>query len=147
VRYLLDTNIILYLHDASAPARQARAIEVLRRVGVGPSAALPAQALAEFVNVALRKFSPPLDFDTIYRQVSGLAQVFPVFPLTPVVILEATRGTRDYQFAYYDAQIWAIANLQRIPVILSEDFNTDAVIGGVEFVNPFADTFDLATLS
>ena len=57
-RYLLDTNIILYPHDASDAARQARAIEVLRRVGVGPSAALPAQALAEFVNVALRKFSP-----------------------------------------------------------------------------------------
>lgn len=147
LRYLLDTNIILYPHDASDPARQARAIEVLRRVGVGPSAALPAQALAEFVNVARRKFSPPLDFDTIYRQVSGLARVFPVFPLTPVVILEATRGARDYQFAYYDAQIWAIAFLHQIPVVLSEDFNTGAVVKGVEFRNPFADTFDLATLS
>ncbi len=63
LRYLLDTNIILYPHDASDPGRQARAIEVLRRVGVGPSAAIPSQALAEFVNVARRKFSPPLDFD------------------------------------------------------------------------------------
>ncbi len=147
LRYLLDTNIILYPHDASDPARQARAIEVLRRVGVGPSAAIPAQVLAEFVNVARRKFSPPLDFDTIYRQVEGLARVFPVFPLTSAVILEATRGVRVHQFAYYDAQIWAIANLYQIPVVLSEDFNTGAVIEGVEFLNPLADTFDLDTLS
>jgi len=147
VRYLLDTNLILYPHDASDAVRQARAIEVLRRVGVGLSAAIPAQALAEFVNVAWRKFSPPLDFDTIYRQVEGLARVFPILPLTPAVILEATRGARDYQFAYYDAQIWAIAFLYQIPVVLSEDFNTGAVVKGVEFRNPFADTFDLSTLS
>jgi len=48
---------------------------------------------------------------------------------------------------YYDAQIWAIAFLYQIPVVLSEDFNTGAVVKGVEFRNPFADTFDLATLS
>jgi predicted nucleic acid-binding protein len=38
---------------------------------------------------------------------------------------------------YWDAQIWAAAWVHRIPVVLSEDFQHDARIEGVRFVNPF----------
>ena len=34
VAILANTNLILYLHDASKAVRQARAIEVLRRIGM-----------------------------------------------------------------------------------------------------------------
>ena len=62
------------------------------------------------------------------------------------MVLEAVRGVRDHRFSFYDAQIWAVARLNSIPVILSEDFNTGASIEGVLFVNPLDLSFDLATL-
>jgi len=59
--------------------------------------------------------------------------------ITPFVVLEAARGVRDYQFSYWDAQVWAVAKLNQIPVIYSEDFNVGAEIEGIRFLNPLAD--------
>ena len=146
LRYLLDTNVLVYCFDAGDPARQNRALDVLARVGHRPSAVLPAQALAEFSSVALRKLAPPFSADEVYRQVDFYERTFPVVPLTASVVLEAVRGVRDHGFAYYDAQIWAVAHLNQIPVVLSEDFQTGASIEGVTFMNPFEPAFDLEKL-
>ena len=58
-----------------------------------------------------------------------------------MIFLEAARGVRDYQFNFWDAQIWAAARLNQVPVVFSEDFNTGQVTEGVRFVNPFAEDF------
>jgi predicted nucleic acid-binding protein len=72
-----------------------------------------------------------------------LHSAFPVFPLTPQIVLEAVRGVRDHQLSYYDSQIWACARLNQIPVVFSEDFQDGQLLEGVNFVNPFADQFDI----
>ncbi len=61
------------------------------------------------------------------------------------VVLEAVRGARLYQLHFGDAQIWAIARLHNLPLILSEDFNAGAQIEDVRFINPFASDFEPAT--
>jgi predicted nucleic acid-binding protein len=38
---------------------------------------------------------------------------------------------------YWDAQVWATAKLNQIPRVLSEDFQHQGRIEGVEFLNPF----------
>jgi hypothetical protein len=43
--YLLDTNLLVYCFDDRGPEKQKRALEILDRVGRGPSAALPAQVV------------------------------------------------------------------------------------------------------
>jgi len=65
-----------------------------------------------------------------------------ILDTSSLVVLEATRGVRDHQFSYYDAQIWATARLNQIPLIFSEDFNP-ASIEGVQFMNPFSPEFVL----
>jgi predicted nucleic acid-binding protein len=145
-RYLIDTNLLVYLHDGSAPEKQARAKEVLARLGAAPSGAIPAQALAELSSVALRKLDPPMPPELLYQQIEGLEQAFPVLPLTPAVVLEAVRGVRDHALSCYDAQIWAAAKLAQIPVVLSEDFDSGAVLEGVTFANPFAAAFSVGEL-
>jgi predicted nucleic acid-binding protein len=50
-RYLIDTNLLVYPHDLTEPAKAERASAVLLRVSEAQSAALPAQSLAEFANV------------------------------------------------------------------------------------------------
>jgi len=68
---------------------------------------------------------------------------WPVLHLTPQITLEASRGVRDHRLAYYDAQIWACARLNQIPVVLSEDFQDGSTLEGVRFVNPFGEGFTI----
>ncbi len=149
-RYLLDTNVLVYGFDGAEPEKQARALDVVARVGrpgpSGPSAALPAQALAEFARVATGRLRPPLPADEVYRQVGLYERAFPVVSLTPAVVLEAVRGLRDHGFSYYDAQIWAAARLNQIPVVLSEDFASGSTVEGVTFVDPFDQAFEADAL-
>jgi predicted nucleic acid-binding protein len=145
-RYLLDTNVLVYAHAGAQPEKQARAAELIARVGAGPTAALPAQALAELASVALRKLRPPMPADLLYEQIEALERAFPVLPLTAAVVLEAVRAVRDHKLSYDDAQIWAVAKLGQIPVLLSEDFDSGATLEGVMFLDPFAPGFDVATL-
>jgi predicted nucleic acid-binding protein len=105
------------------------------------AACLAAQVLAEFVNLAPRKLA--ITRSEVYVQVAGLIRAWHVFDLTPAVVEEAARGVRDHSLAYYDAQIWATAKLNQIPVLFSEDFNSGATLEGVRFVNPFVPAFNL----
>jgi predicted nucleic acid-binding protein len=57
------------------------------------------------------------------------------------IVLEATRGMRDHKLSYYDAQIWACARLNQVPVIFTEDFQDGQTLEGIRFVNPFAGNF------
>ena len=145
-QYLLDTNVLVYSIDGRDPDKQDRALDVLARVGrpgpTGPSATLPAQALAEFSRVTLFRLKPPVPPDRVYHQIGLYERTFPVVPLTPAVVLEAVRGVRDHQFPYYDAQIWAAAKLNQVPIVLSEDFASGSTVEGVTFVDPFDPAFD-----
>ena len=146
LRYLIDTNVLVYPHQAGDPAKSARALAVITVLEEAQNAALPAQVLAERANVALKKLRPPMPPSLVLAQVERLARMFPVLPLSPEIILEAIRGVRDHGLSYYDAQIWAVARLGQVATILSEDFNTGAAIEGVTFVNPFAPDFVLDDL-
>ena len=145
-RYVVDTNLLVYALDRREPEKRERAREVLQRVGGAGTAALPTQVLSEFANACLRKLEPRPDPETIRREVERLMLAFPVLPLSAPVVLEALRGVREHLLSYYDAQIWAAARLGQVAVILSEDFNTGAVLDGVSFANPLDPAFDLAAL-
>lgn len=71
------------------------------------------------------------------------ARAFPVHDTTLRVVLEALRATTRYQMHYYDAQIWAVARVNHIPLVLSEDLADGAAIEGVRFANPFAEGLNL----
>ena len=68
-----------------------------------------------------------------------------MYPLSPAVVLEAVRGVRDHHLSYFDAQIWAVAKLNQVAVIVSEDFNSGGTLEGVHFLNPFDAGFNPST--
>lgn len=140
---LIDSNVLLYVFDASAIRKQDHAQRVVRHLEQTMAGRLSAQCLAEFGNVSTRRLKPPLARAEALQQMEVFARTFPVFDLTVPIVMEAARGARDHQIAYYDAQIWATAKLHQIPVIFSEDFSDGQVIEGVRFVNPFAQGFVL----
>jgi predicted nucleic acid-binding protein len=53
-----------------------------------------------------------------------------VLSVTAQIVLEGVRGIRGYQFSSWDAQLWAVARLNQVPVVFSEDFNPGAVVEG-----------------
>ena len=138
---LVDSNVLVYAHDLSEPEKQLRALEVLDRLVETALGVLSTQTLAEFCAVAMHKIPNPLNAEQAYTQIEHFCRVWPVLNVTPQVVLEAVRGVRDYQFSFWDAQLWAAARLNHIPVVFSEDFNPGAVVEGVRFVNPFDDDF------
>ena len=86
--------------------------------------------------------------DTLTRaeavvQVEHWARAFPVYTLTPQIVVTAVRGARDHRLNDYDAQLWATALLNQVPVIFSEDFASGSTLEGVRWVNPFAPEFVL----
>ena len=49
-----------------------------------------------------------------------------------------------HHLSYWDAQIWATAKLNQIPVVFSEDFFDGQTTEGIRFMNPFSAKFQLS---
>jgi predicted nucleic acid-binding protein len=142
-RILIDTHVMVYLFDTHDRVRQDQAALVLRHLERTKQGQLSAQGLAEFFNATTRGIHPFLPRSEAFLHVQRWMRTYPVLSLTDSIVLEAARGARDYNLAYYDAQFWAAARLNQIPVIFSEDFQDGQMLEGVRFVNPFAPNFNL----
>ena len=140
---LIDTNLLIYLYDPNQPAKQNQSKRVLEQLELTRSGRLSVQALAEFFSVATRKLVPSLTPAGALEQVNLFIRLWPVFDLTPMIVLEAGRGVRNHKLSYYDAQVWATARLNQVPIVFSEDFHDGSILEGVRFVNPFSSEFVL----
>jgi predicted nucleic acid-binding protein len=136
-RFLVDTNVLVYAYDRSGGAKQVRAREVLSGLATRSAGVLSTQVLAEFFSAVTRKLPDRMTPREGQRHLQHYARSWRIVGLTSEIILEAARGVVEYQFPFYDAQIWATAKEIRIPKVLSEDFSHGTRIEGVEFLNPF----------
>jgi predicted nucleic acid-binding protein len=140
---LIDTNILIYSIDPLDLVKQEQALGILEYLQTAGLGCLSVQCLSEFAAVATRRVKPPLPWANVYIEANRLAKSFRVYSLTEQIVLTAVRGARDHQLSYYDAQLWATALLNQVPVIFSEDFNSGSTLEGVRLINPFAAQFKL----
>ncbi len=140
---LIDTNILVYSFDLAERRKQALARTLLLNLQVQQQGCLSIQCIGEFFNVVTHGKLPRLTIQDGSAQVEFFLQSFPVFPLTAGIVRDAVRAVNAYQLSYYDAQIWACAHLNQIPVVLSDDFSDGQIIEGIRFVNPFLESFQL----
>ncbi|MCL6642897.1 MAG: PIN domain-containing protein [Candidatus Bipolaricaulota bacterium] len=133
--FFIDTNVLAYAYDRSEPDKQARALAVLDQL-IGMSA-LSTQVLGELFIVLTRKLHKPFPPKTARERVENYLRAWTVLPVTPMIVQEAVRGAMAHGFSYWDAQIWATARLNQIPIVLSEDFAHGQQVEGVHFLNPF----------
>lgn len=136
---LIDTNVLVYTFDPRDIERQEKAITLLLKLEENAAGCLSVQCLAEFINAVVAKRR--LSIGEAIQQAERWQSAFPVFNLTPQIVLEAARGVRDHRLAYYDAQIWAAARLNQVQIVLSEDFQDGQMLEGVRFANPFGESF------
>lgn len=140
---LVDTNILVYAFDLAEAKKRKQAIVVIRELQDSSLGCLSIQCLSEFFNAVTRGRDPKLPIERALQYLQDYLLAFPTYLLTPSVVLEAARGVKNHSLSFYDAQIWASALINDVPLVFSEDFQDGRVIEGVRFVNPFAENFEL----
>lgn len=137
---LIDTNVLVYRHDARDPAKQQRALSLLRTELAKGTAWLCHQSLVEFYAAVTRPRRGAPGFLTAEEartEIEQLLSTFPVlYPSQPIVRL-AVQGVREHQLSWWDSHLWAYAQRYRISILYSEDFQHDRTYGTVRVVNPF----------
>ena len=145
-RVLVDTNVVVYAHDPADSRKQARAIAVLSALADAGAGCFSAQVLAEFFWTVTRGRRPLLTAAEAAAQMDRLSASWPVLDITPAIVVEAARGVTAHRLSCWDAQVWATARLNQVPIVLSEDFADGSRVAGVRFVNPLRPGFEPASL-
>ena len=138
---LVDTNVLVYCHDPRDRAKQQVARDVLR-VGLAQDRLfLPHQAVIEFVAAVTRPRrelgGPLLEPEDARREAELLLFQFPVVYPNEDVLREALRGAAAYKLSWFDAHLWAYAEVNGVDEILTEDFEHGRHYGNVRAVDPF----------
>jgi predicted nucleic acid-binding protein len=131
----LDTNILVYAYDASAPAKRQIAQNLLRRALAGEMA-ISTQVLAEFATTLLHKLVPA----SSPTEVIALLDVFtPIRLIEPDgdIVRRAVEASAAYGLHFYDGMIVAAAERAGCGKIWSEDLSAGQKYFGVEVQNPF----------
>lgn len=143
---LVDTNVLVYRVDPRDPAKQRRATELLEAGIADGSLVVSHQSIVEFVAAASRplrgkaggKGNPSLlSVAEALAEAEDLMAQFDVLYPTRDVLVTAMRGVAAYGLPWFDAQIWATAEVHGLPQILSEDFQHGRHYGRVRALNPF----------
>lgn len=133
----VDTNVLVYAHDASEPTKQPRARAVLEELWFTGAGTLSTQVLQEFYVVATSKQRLAMS-PAEAREIVALYSAWPVVTIDPAIILTATRMHERRSISFWDALIVEAARVAGAERILSEDFTAGEAIDGVRIVNPFA---------
>ena len=136
-RFFLDTNVLVYTFDSTALRKQKVARELVETALKDREGIVSYQVAQEFLNVALRKFSPPmssLEAQSYLRRVlMPLCEVFPDSSLYSDALSIASKTG----WTFYDSLILASAATGRCRTLFSEDLQSGRTIHGVEVQNPF----------
>jgi predicted nucleic acid-binding protein len=142
VASLADTNLLVYSFDARDPVKQRRADEVLRNGLLDDSVVLAHQCIVEFIAAVTRPRAelggyPLMPLDDARVRAERLVSEYRVLYPSREVLLTALRGTAMYGLSWFDAHLWAYAEVYGVDEILSEDFAHGRHYGTVRVVNPF----------
>lgn len=135
MRVSLDTNVLVYAEGVNGPAKQAVAVQIIRRLPASLTI-VPVQVLAETFNVLVRKsgYSRADAHRTILTWQDGTLAV--------ETSLENLNSAADlatlHQLSIWDAIVLAVSADSACRLLLSEDMHEGFTWRGVTVVNPFA---------
>jgi predicted nucleic acid-binding protein len=134
-RTFLDTNILIYAQDTSAPAKQHKSRELIASLADTVDGVISTQVIQEFFVAATRKLGvAPLAAKGIIKTFG----VFEIVQVSPALIQEAIDCAVLNELSFWDALILASAASAGCSTLLSEDLNHGQVVLGVTIRNPYA---------
>lgn len=139
---LVDTNILVYRYDARFPEKQRIATDILRQGIKSGEVRVPHQAIVEFVAATIRGRPEIrlLEPEDARREAEEMLAQFSILYPNEAVLRTALRGMAAYGLSWFDAHLWAYAEVYGLAEILSEDFQHTRMYGSVKVRNPFTTT-------
>lgn len=138
---LVDSNVLVYCFDPRFPDKQRKAREVLQSGLDTDDLRLPHQALMEFVAATTRRRGnedPLLPEADAWHEMQNFMTLYSVLYPTDAVLRAAVHGAALHRLAWFDAHLWAYAEVYELAEIQSEDFTHGRLYGRVRANNPFA---------
>jgi len=138
MRTFFDTNVLVYLFDADAPAKKAKATELLEAESKAGRIILSTQVLQELYVATTRKLAMPLTPSEAERAVRDLS-VFSTVAVDASLIFGAIHICQRYGFSFWDGLIVQAALQGGASVLFTEDLQDGQTIESLQIVNPFRD--------
>ena len=133
----VDTNVFVYLHDDSTPAKKLRANDWITYLVRRRAGRLSFQVLQELYSVFTRKVQPALATSTAQPIIRDLTSWRPI-PIDLAIMERAWLLEGHYSLSWWDALIVAAAQTCQCEVLLTEDLQHGQEFGTVRVIDPFA---------
>ena len=135
-KVFIDTNILVYAHDATAGHKQERAREALVELWDNHTGVLSTQVLQELFISLTQKIPQPLEDRKVRRILEDLC-AWEVVVNDEQAIFAAIDIQSKYRLSFWDSLILDAARRGGAAILLSEDLSHGQRIGGLTIVNPF----------
>lgn len=133
----VDTNVFVYRHDASEPAKQPRALPWIALLASRRTGRLSFQILQELYSTLTR--ARRLSFEP--RDAQQIVEALTAWQPIPIDLHILRRGwaiEQRFRLAWWDALVVAAAQAAGCPVLLTEDLQNGQVFDDLRVVDPFA---------
>jgi predicted nucleic acid-binding protein len=135
--FFLDTNILAYTFDVSAPEKRQCAMTWVKYALDTGRGIIGTQVVQDFIQLAQRKFTVPLTPPHLRMYLKAV--LFPLCQHSPSTATyeRALDIQKKTGFAWYDALIVTAATETSCKWLISEDMSDGREIGHLTIRNPF----------
>ena len=131
IRYAVDTNVFIYLHDKLNHFKREIAENIL---AANPK--IPAQVVSEYLNTTKRLLN--LSKSELLSQCAELFSGCEIIPVSPNTLFFAATLITKYDIQLFDAVIVAASIEGNCSVLYSEDMQHNLIINNtLTIINPF----------
>ena len=132
----VDTNILVYAHDASESHKQPIAEALLTELWRQGTGVLSTQVLQEFYVVATRKYDPAMSRDLARRLVAHYAN-WRVIGVDLPLIVSASELEEMHSLSFWDALVVEAARRAGATRLATEDMQDGREFGDLRIHDPF----------
>jgi predicted nucleic acid-binding protein len=132
----VDTNVLVYARDPRDAAKQARAADWMAHLWRDRMGRTSAQVVSEYYVTVTRKLTPRVAPEEAWDDASALFAWRPQ-PVDEALLARAREVEQRFRLAWWDSMVVAAAQLQECVLLLTEDLQDGAVLGGVTVRSPF----------
>lgn len=136
-KYFLDTNILVYTFDFSAPDKQKTAQDLVAQALETGAGCISYQVVQEFLNVARAKFETPMSVHEALAYLDRVLRPLCVVNAGPHLWEDGLHTQERWQYSFYDALIIAAARQADCRILYSEDMQHGQTIDNLRLINPF----------
>ncbi len=133
----VDTNVLIYAHDARDPQKQTTAVSLIQSQVDG---VLLWQVACEYLSASRKLESQGYSVQQAWRDIEDLPSVWTTILPTWNVLDQTENLMASFSLSFWDALILAACLEGGVDRLYTEDFDAYPTVNGLEVINPFVAT-------